>query len=75
MGVAVGPGAILLTVIPYCDKDLASPSVSPLNPHLLSVYAESAGLKLDADEILRIFPFILFLLSTFQIIVIKKRHF
>lgn len=75
MGVAVGPGAILLTVIPYCDKDLASPSVSPLNPHLLSVYAESAGLKLDADEILRIFPFILFFIKYFPNNCDKKRHF
>lgn len=58
-GVATGPGARALTVIPYGSSVLAKPRVNPLMPHLEMVYAQAAGLMLEADEILRILPWIL----------------
>ena len=60
IGVAVGPGAIPFTVMPSGPSAFANPRVRARNPHLLKVYAESAGLKLDAEAILRILPFIWF---------------
>ena len=59
IGVAVGPGAKPLTVIPYGANVFAKPKVNPLIPHLLKVYAEAAGRREEEEAMLRMFPLIL----------------
>ena len=41
--VAVDPGAIAFTIIPYGNSFSASPEVNPFIPHLDNLYGDQAG--------------------------------
>ena len=70
--VAVGPGAIELTTIPYWLNFFAIPRVNPCIAHLAILYAETAGLSADEEDIFKIFPLIPFSIIYLDTISDKK---
>ena len=58
--VAVDPGAIALTLIPYGMSIFPKPSTKPFNPHLEIPYGDHAGSEPLDDDTTRMLPLILF---------------
>lgn len=54
--VAVGPGAIAFTVMPYGNNIFAKPSVIPSNPHFETPYGDHAGSEPLDEEMTKMWP-------------------